>query len=117
MSWSQLFFSFRGRVGRALFWLVQIAAGVLVGLLVCINHMAGDTGREMFTVLDVVIGVVMLALIWPLLAVNVKRWHDLDMAGWWVLLSLVPLLGWPVTLIANGFLPGTQGPNRYGEPF
>lgn len=115
MSWSALFFSFRGRVGRTEYWLTQVAAGVLVGLLVCINRMAGDTGREMLTVLDLVIAAVSLALVWPLLAVSVKRWHDLDMSGWWALLPIVPVLGWPLALIANGFLPGTEGPNRFGK--
>lgn len=79
--------------------------------------MTGDTGREMFTVLDVVVGVAMLALAGPLLGVNVKRWHGLDMSGWRGLLPIVPLLGWPIILIANGFLPGTPGPDRYGMPF
>lgn len=116
MSWSELFFSFRGRIGRTEYWLTQISAGVLVGLLVCINRMTGDTGRDMLTVMDLVIGLVVLALCWPLLAVTVKRWHDLDMSGWWVLIALVPVLGGPIALIANGFLPGTQGRNRFGGP-
>jgi uncharacterized membrane protein YhaH (DUF805 family) len=51
----------------------------------------------------------------------VRRLHDRDMSGWWylgfIVLSNIPLLG---ILIALGylvlmFLPGTPGPNRFGE--
>jgi uncharacterized membrane protein YhaH (DUF805 family) len=59
--------------------------------------------------------VVNLLLTWPALAVSVKRWHDRDKSGWWVLINLVPLIGMVWTLIENGLLPGTPGPNPYGE--
>ena len=59
--------------------------------------------------------IVNLLLVWPALAVSVKRWHDRDRSGWWVLLNLVPVIGWLWALIDNGFLRGTAGPNRFGE--
>ena len=49
------------------------------------------------------------------LAVSVKRWHDRDKSGWWVLLNLLPVIGWLWALIDNGFLRGSVGPNRFGE--
>jgi len=55
-----------------------------------------------------------VVLLWPTLAVSIKRWHDRGRTGWWVLVMLVPVVGWLVALVANGFLPGTPGPNRYG---
>jgi uncharacterized membrane protein YhaH (DUF805 family) len=60
--------------------------------------------------------VVNLLLLWPALAVSIKRWHDRDHSGWWVLIALVPVVGWAWMLVANGFLAGTDGPNRYGPP-
>ncbi|MBI2512119.1 MAG: DUF805 domain-containing protein [Opitutae bacterium] len=50
------------------------------------------------------------------LAAQVKRWHDLDRSGWMVLVSLVPIVGFLVNLICLGFLRGTAGANRFGEP-
>ena len=47
--------------------------------------------------------------------VYIKRFHDRDKSGWWVLLNLVPVIGWLWALIDNGFLRGTDGPNRFGE--
>jgi uncharacterized membrane protein YhaH (DUF805 family) len=76
-----------------------------------------------FTVLLRVVGVspratevaVNLALLWPALAVSVKRWHDRGKSGWWVLVALVPLAGWLWVLIENGLLRGDAGPNRFGD--
>jgi uncharacterized membrane protein YhaH (DUF805 family) len=59
--------------------------------------------------------IVHLLLVWPALAVSVKRWHDRDKSGAWVLLNLLPVIGWIWALIDNGFLRGTSGPNRFGD--
>jgi len=59
-------------------------------------------------------GIVTLLLIWPSLAVAVKRCHDRNKSGFWVLISLIPILGWLWFLVEFGFLDGTQGPNRFG---
>jgi uncharacterized membrane protein YhaH (DUF805 family) len=58
--------------------------------------------------------VVNLLLLWPAIAVAVKRWHDRDKPGWWVLIVLLPLIGGLWALIDNGCLRGTVGPNRFG---
>ena len=58
-----------------------------------------------------VFGVVAL---WISLAVAVKRYHDRNKSGWWVLIALVPVIGGIWYLIEAGFLAGTPGPNDYG---
>jgi uncharacterized membrane protein YhaH (DUF805 family) len=45
--------------------------------------------------------------------IGIKRFHDRDKSGWWVLIAFVPIIGWIWYLIECGFLPGTDGPNRY----
>jgi uncharacterized membrane protein YhaH (DUF805 family) len=57
---------------------------------------------------------VFLVLIWPSLAVQVKRWHDRDKSGWMVLINFIPIVGFLWTFIECGFLDGTPGPNKYG---
>jgi uncharacterized membrane protein YhaH (DUF805 family) len=53
-----------------------------------------------------------LAMILPSLAVSVRRLHDSDKSGWWVLLGLTGIGS--VVLFIFFLLDGTQGPNRYG---
>lgn len=54
-----------------------------------------------------------LAALIPSLAVSVRRFHDLDHSGWWLLLSLVPVAGSLAILVWFCFR-GTHGSNRFG---
>lgn len=58
----------------------------------------------------------MIALVWPSLAVQTKRWHDRNRSGFWNLILFVPIAGaiWGMTEL--GFLKGTAGANLYGVP-
>src|SRR5215204_5898732 len=49
----------------------------------------------------------------PTLAVTVRRLHDIDRSGWWILIGLVPLIG-VIVLLVFALLDGTPGDNRYG---
>ena len=57
--------------------------------------------------------VVSLGSIIPSIAVQVRRLHDVDRSGWWMLLWFVPVLGWTVMLVFL-CLDGTRGGNSYG---
>jgi uncharacterized membrane protein YhaH (DUF805 family) len=59
----------------------------------------------------VIVGILNL---WITLAITVKRFHDRDKSGWWVLIGLVPAIGALWILIECGFLKGTTGDNRFG---
>jgi uncharacterized membrane protein YhaH (DUF805 family) len=54
-----------------------------------------------------------LAIFLPSIAVGVRRLHDIDRSGWWLLIGLVPLVGLIVMIV---FLTkrGTEGQNRFG---
>jgi uncharacterized membrane protein YhaH (DUF805 family) len=54
-----------------------------------------------------------LAVLLPNIAVGVRRLHDLDRSGWWLLLSFIPLVG-AIILIIWFCSKGTDGPNRFG---
>ncbi len=100
----------RGRISRRGFWIwgvaVPIGLGIVLHALLGIARVKAETAEN----------VVNLVLLWPALAVSIKRWHDRDESGWWVLVALVPVIGWLYMLFVNGFLRGTDGPNRYGPP-
>ena len=100
----------RGRISRRGFWLwgvgVPIGLGIVLHALLGIARVKAETAEN----------IVNLVLLWPALAVSIKRWHDRNESGWWVLVALVPVVGWAYMLFVNGFLRGTDGPNRYGPP-
>ena len=54
-----------------------------------------------------------LAVLLPGIAIGVRRLHDLDRTGWWLLIVFIPLIGWIVLLIWY-CSKGTEGPNRFG---
>jgi uncharacterized membrane protein YhaH (DUF805 family) len=104
----RMYFSLTGRVSRRQFWLHGMLA--LLGLAV-LGHALLGIARVRPHTADFVVE---LLLLWPALAVSVKRWHDRDRSGWWVLLNLVPVIGSIWALVDNGFVRGTTGPNRFG---
>jgi uncharacterized membrane protein YhaH (DUF805 family) len=55
----------------------------------------------------------LLATVLPLLPVSVRRLHDLDRSGWWILLDLIPRIG-GIILLIWACTKGTDGPNRFG---
>ncbi|MBC7906251.1 MAG: DUF805 domain-containing protein [Rhodospirillaceae bacterium] len=116
-AWKPFLFSFKGRVGRSHYWLrfalpvffASFVAGFIDGFIGgFMDASGGDTWPPVFTILF------SLALLWPSLAVGIKRWHDRDKSGWWILISLIPLVGAIWTLVECGFLKGTTGDNRFG---
>ena len=104
-----LLFSFDGRIGRRTWWLWGAAA--MIGLAIYLTVLLRVAGLSK----EVTDGVVNLLLVWPALAISVKRWHDRDKPGWWALVAFVPVIGWIWVLIENGLLRGTRSANRFGE--
>ena len=108
MPLGQILFSFRGRVPRKVFWLYGVLGPLLVSaMLEMLLGIAGVPQRGIDLAPN-------LLLVWPCLAVAVKRWHDRDKSGWWLLLSLIPVIGWLWALVENGLLRGSVGANRFG---
>ena len=54
-----------------------------------------------------------LAIFIPMLAVQVRRFHDQDLSGWFILLGFIPYLGGLIMLVFM-CIDGTPGPNRFG---
>ena len=76
-------------------------------------------GYVVFAVVDIIIGTfpILYVLSWlalPGLAVPIRRLHDLDKSGWWILVFLIPLIG-SIILIIWFVGRGTVGPNQFGE--
>lgn len=112
-----LFLSMTGRIERGRWWFASIILWVVSLAVVAVNWSAiqddGITDPE-WSAVSVATTILAILLIWPLVAVGVKRWHDRGKSGWWMLIYLVPLLGALWALVELGFLRGDQGANEYG---
>jgi uncharacterized membrane protein YhaH (DUF805 family) len=102
---------FGGRSRRMEYWyfvlfniIVSIVLGVIDGLLGTSGSYAGA---------GLLSGIYGLAVLIPSLAVTVRRLHDIDRSGWWILIALVPLIG-VIVLLVFALLEGTPGDNQYG---
>jgi uncharacterized membrane protein YhaH (DUF805 family) len=60
-------------------------------------------------------GLVALGLLLPAVAVGARRLHDIGKSGWWMLIGIIPILGWLI-LIYWYVQPTAEGSNEYGEP-
>jgi uncharacterized membrane protein YhaH (DUF805 family) len=63
---------------------------------------------------EVVIVCTYVMFFWIALASSVRRLHDRDRSGLWLLLNAIPIVGSLVLIIPLGFLPGFNEPNQYG---
>ena len=112
-------FSFEGRINRAKYWSF-ITAAVLVGLPSnwLMAQLPGLFPDPQDQTAETIAGLIGLAVFLPLMvagfAFGVRRWHDRNRSGWWVLIALVPLIGPLWTFVDCGCLRGTAGDNRYG---
>ncbi|HEY5071429.1 MAG TPA: DUF805 domain-containing protein [Caulobacteraceae bacterium] len=124
MDFKNLFLSFQGRTRRSHFWIGLVILWVIqtviwsftVGGAMSAAAARGQPGdiAGAFSGVGLIGMIVLIALIWPSLAIQVKRWHDRDKSGWMVLIMLIPLVGAIWVLVECGFLEGTPGPNKYG---
>jgi uncharacterized membrane protein YhaH (DUF805 family) len=102
---------FEGRARRKEYWFF-ILFNILIGIgLAIIDNMTGTLNPETGT--GLLSGIYSLAVLIPTIAVAIRRLHDTDRSGWWLLLAFVPLIGGLVLLVFF-VLDGTPGSNRFG---
>ncbi|MGC4837224.1 DUF805 domain-containing protein [Micromonospora vinacea] len=103
---------FSGRARRSEYWWFALFT-ILVSIVTAILDSAlGLTFVEGST--TGFIGLIAsLALLLPSLAVAVRRLHDTDRTGWWLLIALVPFVG-AIVLLVFFVLDSTPGANRFG---
>lgn len=104
------FLSFQGRLNRKPYIIRGIIIGVISSLLSAIlESSAGDSA--IFAIIAIVAAVL---IIWVSFSLGVRRWHDLNHSGWWMLLALIPVVNICATIYLI-FARGTKGPNDYGD--
>ena len=101
--------NFSGRSNRADFWWVMLASflfGICLGFVFGILRLPEQT-------VAVLEGVIYLALLVPSLALSVRRLHDINKSGWFLLMALIPLAG-PIIVLIYYLTDSVNEGNNYG---
>lgn len=92
---------FTGRASRSEFWYFVLFVFIAE---VCLLVLYRPLGMAF-----------VLAAILPRVAVAVRRLHDIDRSGWWLLIALIPVVGWIVIIIWY-CQRSDERANRFGAP-
>ena len=95
------FFDFSGRASKSEFWWFQLYVIIIYGMTFVFQ---GD--------LVLVFSILVIANIIPAYAAAVRRLHDTDKSGWFVLISFIPIIGLFIIFLLIG--DGSKGKNRFG---
>lgn len=104
------YFGFRGRTRRREFWwafLFNAIATFVVAVLDGMCFGAYDDRRNML------VGIYFLVSLIPFSALQVRRLHDTNKSGWWMFLSLLPVLN--IAYLVWLATDGDKGDNRFGK--
>ncbi len=95
---------FSGRARRKEYWMFALFNTIVVAIL-----------YGVFFMLETMIPIIIydLAILLPSLGVSIRRMHDLNKSGFWILISLIPFIG-SIWFLVLTCLEGTRGDNRFG---
>jgi len=109
MNWyldvSKKYAVFKGRARRKEYWMFVLFNLIIALVLGLIERLVGGPG--------ILTNLYSLAVLIPGLAVAVRRLHDTNRSGWWILIGLVPLVG-VIILIVFLVQDSRPGDNQYG---
>jgi uncharacterized membrane protein YhaH (DUF805 family) len=129
--------TYQGRINRAKYWIAVLCfliIGIALGILGFIFSMIGDIGTYLILIVSVVVYIGMMV---AGIFVGIKRLHDRNKSGWWLLVfmfapgilsavgfmigsfvaTIFSLAAFGITVwmfVELGCLRGTVGPNQYG---
>lgn len=117
----------QGRINRGKYWLASLIYVVVVGIVSILMAalwaiIPGDAVDGNYSVSGInAVPYIILGLgtfgflVWSGICVGIKRCHDRERSGWFLLVSLIPFIGAIWLTIELYFLRGTVGPNKFGE--
>jgi uncharacterized membrane protein YhaH (DUF805 family) len=99
---------FSGRARRPEYWYWYLFVVLVTTLAAIVDLAIFGPKAELISTLTG------LGLLLPSLAITVRRLHDIDRSGWWIYITLLPVVG-AIILIVFHCLRSTPGPNRFGS--
>ena len=103
---------FSGRSRRKEYWYFYLFYILFIFVLSFIDVMIGT--YDAVAEIGLIGGVFILFMLIPLLATSVRRLHDTDRSGWWLLINLIPLIGVIVFTVFT-LQDSKPGENQYGS--
>lgn len=101
------YMDFNGRAPRSEYWYFGLAYTIVYIMVSIVGGLISQMASIVLTSL------MCLGVLLPALAVGVRRLHDVNKSGWWLLIALIPLIG-SLILLYFFVQKGTDGPNQYG---
>ncbi|SHJ48847.1 Uncharacterized membrane protein YhaH, DUF805 family [Dethiosulfatibacter aminovorans DSM 17477] len=102
------FFSFEGRLNRARFF----GYGLVLAIIASVFDIIIDSVSNLGVLLVLLVLAIIIAIFE--LSICVRRLHDIEKSGWYVLLQVIPIVNVILALVLI-FMKGTDGPNEYGD--
>ena len=98
---------FSGRARRKEYWMFTLWTSLIsISLIIIDFQFLGLEGPALS-------GLYVFATILPTTALAVRRLHDINMSGWWLLVWLLPVFGFILGIVI-GFSGSEPGDNKYG---
>lgn len=105
------YFNFKDRTTRKDFWMA-ILINIIISLV--LSFIVGVIAKvTKLKIYDIFTTIYALFLLIPGIAQEVRRMHDVNKSGWYVLLDLIPIVGWILVLVAV-CSPSVVENNNYG---
>ncbi len=102
---------FSGRARRKEYWLFALFNIIISVVLTVIDLLTGTFSED--AGIGLLNGIYCLAVLIPSIAVGVRRLHDTNRSGWWLLINLVPCFG-PIIFLVFAVQDSQPGENRFG---
>lgn len=99
--------NFSGRANRPQYWWFVLTAIIISLVLQVLGNASSIFG--------LVGAIYSLAVLIPSIAVSVRRLHDINKSGWWLLLIFIPIIGFIILIVWHA-TRGTEGENKHGAP-
>ena len=99
------YFNIEGRARRTEYWMYFL---VYIGIIIVASILDAVVGMGLIG------GLVALAHLIPSITVGVRRLHDIGRSGWFLLIGLIPLIGW-IILLYWAVKEGDPQDNAYGS--
>ena len=106
---------FNGRAARKEFWAVMLFSVLISFALQLLYTLGFAISDNLGLLLALPFVIFSLGMVIPQLAVSVRRLHDTDKSGWWLVLGFIPIFG-TIALIVLFSLASSESDNRFGEP-
>lgn len=104
------FADFSGRARRREYWTFALVNCLIAMLLLILGLAFGEDSPAS----NIMVTIFYLIMLVPNLSVSVRRLHDIGKSGWYMFLSLIPLIG-GLFLLVWALMDSEPGENQYGE--